>query len=72
MYQRTYDLFAGSIDNRPLWLESVRGMEPAFERMKERAELAPGPYFVLDSMTQTVIALVDTSSDDRFHLGRSR
>jgi hypothetical protein len=60
----SYHIFSGTVDHRPLWLESVRGRESAFERMKERAEHAPGPYFVFDSMNQTVLAFVDTSSHD--------
>ena len=64
MYLRTYDLFSGSVDNHPLWLESVRGLESAFVRMRERADYAPGPYFVLDSMSQTVLAQIDTSKTE--------
>jgi hypothetical protein len=61
MYKQTFDLFSGSIDSQASWLESVRGLESALVRMRERAKYAPGHYFVYDSMTQTVIALMDTS-----------
>ena len=38
MYVHTYDIFCGSVDYHPLWLETVSGLEPARARMKERAE----------------------------------
>ena len=39
-------------------------MEPAFARMKERADYAAAWYFVLDAMHQTVLALIDTSKTE--------
>jgi hypothetical protein len=64
MYKQTFDLFSGSVDNQASWLESVRGLESALVRMRERAKYAPGHYFVYDSMTQTVMALIDTSETE--------
>ena len=63
MYEHSYDVFSGSVNSNPLWLEAVRGKESALLRMKERSEHTPGPYFVFDSMTHGVLAFVDTSSD---------
>ena len=65
MYFRTFDIFAGFVNNQPLWLESARGLEFALVRMHERSQHAPGQYFVFDSMTQTVLALVDSSTEHR-------
>jgi hypothetical protein len=62
-HERTFDVFSGSVDHNPLWLQSVRGLGSALQRMRERAEHAPGPYFVFDSSTSTVWDLVDTSSN---------
>jgi hypothetical protein len=64
-YQQTFDVFSGSADHSPLWLESVRGLDSALARMHERAESTPGPYFVFDSSTATVRGLIDTSNDER-------
>jgi hypothetical protein len=64
IYQQSFDLFSGTVDSAPMWLESVRGLDSALVRMRERAEGTPGPYFVFDSSSQTVMGLIDTASSD--------
>lgn len=63
MYVHTYDIFSGSVDYHPLWLETVSGLESARGRMKERAEDAPGRYFVYDLFSKTVLDVTDTTKE---------
>jgi hypothetical protein len=57
----TYDIFSGSRDHEPIWLESVDGLENACQKMRDRASNDPGPYFVFCVATQAVLAVVNTS-----------
>ena len=68
-----YDIFSGSIDNAPLWLETVDDLEEARERMKQRGLESPGPYFAYCSFTQTVVEVINTSDlNDSAALERQR
>jgi hypothetical protein len=58
----TYEIFSGSPENGPLWLESVTGLEAASQRMNERAKKSPGLYFVYCVHSQSVLERVDTSA----------
>jgi hypothetical protein len=60
----SYEIFSGRIDSDPLWLESVEGKEAACARMKQRANEAPGPYFIFSASAQQIIASLDTSDLD--------
>jgi transcription elongation factor Elf1 len=57
----TYDIFSGLREHGPIWLESIDGLEQACARMRDRATLKPGAYFVYCSQTNAVLASVDTS-----------
>ena len=57
-----YDIFSGSIDSAPLWLEAVDDLKQARERMKQRGLESPGPYFVYCSFTKTVVEIINTSN----------
>jgi hypothetical protein len=57
----TFEIFSGSPEKEPLWLESVTGLEAASERMNDRAQHHPGPYFVFCVHTKQVLASTDTS-----------
>lgn len=59
----TYDLFSGSPDEGPVWLEKVEGLAAACDRMRERSERSPGQYFVLCGATHRILASIDTSRD---------
>lgn len=59
-----YEIFSGSVEREPLWLESVQGREAAFERMKERAYDLPGPYFVYSVLDRQVVASIDTAAQN--------
>jgi hypothetical protein len=58
----SYDIFSGSPQGEPVWLESVDGLDAASQRMHERANQMPGRYFVDCVHTNEVIASVDTSA----------
>ena len=58
---RSYDIFSGVKDDGPMWLETVSGYEPAYERMKVVAFEKPGNYFVFCTATSTVMCAVDTT-----------
>jgi hypothetical protein len=57
----TYDLFSGSQDNGPVWLETVEGLAAACERMRERSAQDPGEYFVLCATTHKILASIHTT-----------
>jgi len=56
----TFDVFAGTPDNRPLWLDSAATLEAACELMRERAQGNPGQYFVYSFASHSVMAQADT------------
>lgn len=41
-----YDLFKGTSREDALWIETVKGLQPAIERMKSLALTASSDYFV--------------------------
>jgi len=56
-----YEIFSGSRNKDPMWLESVEGLRAARERIKEKATATPGEFFVFCTKTYTVVASIDTS-----------
>ena len=57
-----YYIFSGAFRGKDvMWLESVKGLGAADERMKQLAAEKPGPYFVLSADTHSVFASIDTS-----------
>jgi hypothetical protein len=60
MPKQRFDIFSGSPDNQPLWLEVTDGLTEATARMEQRASTESGRYFVYDSWSQTVVASIDT------------
>jgi hypothetical protein len=59
-----YDIFRGSKEQTPMWLESTDRLRNAYERMVSLAEEKPGPYFIFDSHDSTVVDKLDTSDGD--------
>jgi hypothetical protein len=60
--ERRFDIFSGKVDHKPVWLETVEGLECARDRMARRAVEKPGFYFIYDSSTQTVLAEVSPTA----------
>ena len=58
---RSYDIFAGTKDAAPMWLEAADNRESAYEKMLEYSLNKPGRYFVFSPTTNTVICTVDTT-----------
>jgi hypothetical protein len=56
-----FDIFSGSMDQEPLWLEVIEGLTNAKRRMHEIATKTPGRYFVFFGFSQTIMAMTDTS-----------
>lgn len=44
-----------------MWPEAVEGLNTATARMKERARMLPGRYFVFSAEENAVLASIDTS-----------
>ena len=55
------DIFSGTIDESPIWMEAVRGMVRARQRMNEMAVETPGKYFIFSTFSHTVLAITDTT-----------
>jgi hypothetical protein len=49
-----FDIFARLPDNRSLWMESVKGLEKANERVRELTLIAPHDYFIYFEVSETV------------------
>ena len=60
MGARNYEIFSGSANNDPLWLETVGGIVAATTRIKERARNLPGRYFIYRFEDSTVLVSIDT------------
>lgn len=56
-----FDIFSGSMDRYAIWIESVRGLAKARERMEEIAARKPGTYFLFSSQSHTILALIDNA-----------
>ena len=61
MDSQAFDIFSGSPDRDPLWLETVAGLQKARAAMEDRAAKNPGPYFIFCTSTNSVVANVDTT-----------
>jgi hypothetical protein len=68
MKPKELDIFSGSINEQPVWLESVAGLAAASQRMMERAAHEPGRYFIYDAENRNVLECVDTAGGE---LGRA-
>ena len=55
--QCNYDIFKKYPDGMFIWVEAVRDMEGAKERLKQLATLSPGEYKLFCQNTQRVIAV---------------
>jgi hypothetical protein len=55
-----YDIFSGQFDKDAMWLEAVKGLGAACNKMKERARKSPGPYFVFCQNANKVLAHIKT------------
>jgi hypothetical protein len=58
MDQTAYDVFKGTRKKTPLWLGSMTGFQRAVDQMNRMAARLPGDYFVIDSVTNEVVATV--------------
>jgi hypothetical protein len=63
MTSSSYEIFQGSPSD-PLWLESLDDLDTASLRMKERAEIRPGPYFIYSADSGRILETIDTSSQN--------
>jgi hypothetical protein len=56
-----YDIFARFPDGRPIWMESVEGLENANRRVRELTEIAPRDYFIYSEAGGTVETEIQTN-----------
>jgi hypothetical protein len=49
-----FDIFARFPDGRPIWMESVEGLENANRRVLELTQIAPRDYFIYSAASGTV------------------
>jgi hypothetical protein len=55
-----FDIFSGTLNNQPMWLETVEGLSGARQRMQEIAAAKPGRYFILSLPDRRVLADIET------------
>jgi len=58
-----FDIFAGKIDRRAVWIESAFGLSKARQRMEELAVQIPGKYFLFSIHSHAVLAKIDTENN---------
>lgn len=51
-----FDIFAGMVDKNAIWVETVRGLSGARERMEVIAKQNPGHYFVFSRTDHSILA----------------
>jgi hypothetical protein len=56
-----FDIFSGTPNANPLWMDAVEGIDAAQSKMYELANERPGPYFVYAVWRNEIVAIVDTS-----------
>ena len=54
-----FELFSGTIEQAPIWVESVTGLGWASERLRDLAAESPGPYFIFHAASNSVVQSVD-------------
>jgi hypothetical protein len=57
-----YAIFRGKHSENPRWLGSIGGFDRAVEMMHRMAERLPGDYFVFSSVTQSVVATCEATT----------
>jgi hypothetical protein len=60
MNEPIFDIFMGTLDKNPMWLEAVEGLSNARERMERIAAAIPGPYFIFSQATHSILARTET------------
>jgi hypothetical protein len=56
-----FEVYSGTIDKDARWIEAVRGLANARDRMEALAKETPGKYFVFSTLTYAVMATKDTT-----------
>lgn len=64
MEEATFDIFFGQTDKNAVWVEAVKGLSNARQRMEELAAQKPGSYFVFSTSEHSILARTETSKDD--------
>lgn len=58
----SFDIFSGAPDKDATWLECVRGLSNARERMEQIAAEKPGRYFIFAPLSHAILAQIETFS----------
>jgi hypothetical protein len=56
-----FDIFSGTPNENPAWLEAVRGSSNATERIEQIAAQKPRAYFMFSVESHKVFAQIDTA-----------
>ena len=64
----SFDIFSGTPDENPVWIETVERLSSARERMEEIAAEMPGRYFLLAASGQSIVAQVWTFRKTPFNV----
>jgi hypothetical protein len=65
--ERGYDIFRGSA-LAPVRVGAASGLIEASERMSQLAAEKPDFYFVFDAQSHLIVAQIDRTPEDRYHL----
>jgi hypothetical protein len=65
MEEPTFDIFSGTPTDNPVWVEAVRGLSFAEERMVQVATKEPGAYFFFSVEAHKVFSKIDTGKRSR-------
>jgi hypothetical protein len=61
----TFDIFRGTPNKDAVWIEAVKGLAAARERMKQIAAEKPGKYFLFSTSSQAILARIEISEKPR-------
>ena len=62
MDEETFDIFSGAPEENGLWVEGIKGLSSAHQRMTQIAAEKPGKYFLFSTDSQSILTRVETRS----------
>jgi hypothetical protein len=64
----SFDIFSGTPDENPVWIETAAKLSRARERMEKIAAKTPGRYFLLSACGQSIVAQIWTFKKPSFQI----
>jgi hypothetical protein len=72
MTEPSFDIFSGTPDKSPVWIESIRGLSKARAEMERIAEKTPGRYFLFSAASNGILVQIETFEKTKTSSARAR